>query len=476
MLRAVQLNWIMENQSALTIPRLVIGAPQGRSGKTTVTLALVGALAARALIVQPFKKGPDYIDPSWLTAAAQRPARNLDPFMLDDDALISSLARGARDADIAIVEGNHGLFDSLDDEGKGSTAALARLLRAPILLVVDAARMGRSVAALVEGYQYFEPDTQIAGVILNNVAHARHAAKLQSAVEAHCGIPVLGMLPRDETLAIADRHLGLIPRGEYDTRARAPLEAMRRAAEEFFNLDAILELANTAPGLDAKQDSISPRAPRICCVGIIRDAAFTFYYPENLEALEDAGAELVLIDALRDTNLPDVDALYIGGGFPEVFAAELEANASLRADLRTAIEDDLPVYAECGGLMYLARSLSWNDKTYAMVGALPCDVEIMDAPQGHGYVEARVVGDNPFFARDTILRGHEYHHSRLVNLDTSTLAYSLARGRGIGDGGDGIVYRNVLAVYTHLHALGTPQWAPALVQQALAFRAARVTA
>ena len=473
---------------------MVIAAPHGRSGKTTVTLALVGALAARGLIVQPFKKGPDYIDPSWLTAAAQRPARNLDPFMLNDDAIVSSLARGARDADIAIVEGNHGLFDSLDDEGKGSTAALARLLRAPILLVVDAARMGRSVAALVDGYQYFEPDTQIAGVILDNVAHARHAAKLQSAVEAHCGIPVLGLLPRDETLAIADRHLGLIPRGEYDARARAPLDVLRRAAEEFFDLDAILEIANSTLELEsviasreaAKQSPIrdsgiasaqnSRRAMTQCRVGIIRDAAFTFYYPENLEALEDAGAELVFIDALRDTSLPAVDALYIGGGFPEVFAAELAANAALRADLRAAIEDDLPVYAECGGLMYLARSLSWHDQKYAMVGALPCDIEIMDTPQGHGYVEARVAGDNPFFARETILRGHEYHHSRVVNLESSMLAYDLAHGRGIGEHGDGIVYRRVLAAYTHLHALGTPQWATALVEQAVACRASRVTA
>jgi cobyrinic acid a,c-diamide synthase len=200
------------------------------------------------------------------------------------------------------------------------------------------------------------------------------------------------------------------------------------------------------------------------------------YYPENLEALEDAGAELVFIDALRDASLPAIDALYIGGGFPEVFATELEANATLRADLRTAIENDLPVYAECGGLMYLARSLSWHDNKYAMVGALPCDVEIMNTPQGHGYVEARVVGDNPFFARETILRGHEYHHSRVVNLDASMpLAYDLARGRGIGENGDGIVYRNVLAAYTHLHALGAPQWAPALVEQAIAYRASCMT-
>jgi cobyrinic acid a,c-diamide synthase len=268
----------MKDESIYNTPRLVIAAPHGRSGKTTATLALVSALAARGLIVQPFKKGPDYIDPSWLTEAANRAARNLDSFMMSNEAIIASVARVMHHADIVIIEGNHGLFDSLDDEGTGSTAALARQLRAPILLVVDAARMGRSVAALVDGYQYFEPATQIAGVILNHVAHARHAAKLQSAVETHCGIPVLGILPRDETLMIADRHLGLIPRGEYAARARAPLDALRRAAEEFFDLDAILEIANTAPPLD--RPPLSPTGERWrvrARVGIVRDAAFTFY-------------------------------------------------------------------------------------------------------------------------------------------------------------------------------------------------------
>ncbi|MCL4393564.1 MAG: hydrogenobyrinic acid a,c-diamide synthase (glutamine-hydrolyzing) [Chloroflexi bacterium] len=462
----------MSDASTVSIPRLVVAAPHGRSGKTTATLALVGALAARGLAVQPFKKGPDYIDPSWLTAAAQRPARNLDPFMLDAETIKASVARRAGDAEIAIVEGNHGLFDSVDEDGKGSTAAVARMLQAPIVLVVDAARMGRSVAALVDGFQYFEPDTNLAGVILNNVAHARHAARLQAAVEEHCGIPVLGILPRDESLTIADRHLGLVPRGEYESQARAPLDAMRRAAEEFFNLDAIVEIANAAPPLGAPAPAV-PAAEPTRRVGVVRDAAFTFYYPENLQALEDAGASLVFVDARHTRRLPALDALYIGGGFPEVFAEELQANASLRSDIRAAIENDLPVYAECGGLMYLARSLEWHERRWEMVGALPCDVEIMDTPQGHGYVQACVAAANPLFSVDTVLRGHEYHHSRVLNLDPeTTLAYRLERGHGIavsagGNGApaDGIVHRRVLAAYTHLHALGTPQWAPALVNQ-----------
>ncbi|MBI4788844.1 MAG: cobyrinate a,c-diamide synthase [Chloroflexi bacterium] len=450
------------------MPRVVIAAPHGRSGKTTVTLALCAAFVARGLAVQPFKKGPDYIDPSWLTAAAQRPARNLDAFMLSADAIRRTLARAA---DLAIIEGNHGLFDSLDEDGRGSTAALARLVRAPILLVVDAARMGRSVGALVAGYQHFESDTNVAGVILNNVAQPRHAAKLRNAIEQHCAIPVLGILPRDDALTIADRHLGLIPRGEYAAQVREPLAALCRAAQEHLELDAILEIARSASPLTPHPPPPSPgvevhsrrggrgRRGWGVRIGVMHDAAFTFYYPENLEALQDAGAELVFIDALRDSALPAVDALYVGGGFPEVFAEQLEANVSLRADIRGAIENDLPVYAECGGLMYLARSLRWRERRWEMVGALPCDVEIMDKPQGHGYVQATVCAPNPFFAEGLVLRGHEYHHSRVVKLDLP-LAYRLSRGHGI-NGGDGIVYRNVLAAYTHLHALGAPQWATA---------------
>jgi cobyrinic acid a,c-diamide synthase len=454
--------------SSLSMPRLVVGAPHGRSGKTTATLALIAALAARGLVVQPFKKGPDYIDPSWLSAAGNRPARNLDPFMLDRAALWQSLAHASRGADLALIEGNHGLYDSLDEEGGGSTAALARLFQAPILLVVDAARMGRSIAALVEGYQHFEPGTHLAGVILNSVAQARHQSKLQQAIEAHCGIPVVGILPRADEFKIPDRHLGLIPRDEYELQARGPLERLRQAAEELFDLDAILEIARNAPALAVGQVANLSHVPRAMCrIGVVRDAAFTFYYPENLEALTRAGAELVSIDALNDSTLPAVDALYIGGGFPEIFAVQLQANESLRREVRAAIENDLPVYAECGGLMYLARSLRWGERRVEMVGALACDVEIMDAPQGHGYVEARVAGENPFFARDEILRGHEYHHSRVLNLDLP-LVYRLTRGRGVGSGRDGMVYRQVLAGYTHLHALGTRQWATQLVARATA--------
>ncbi len=504
----------------MAIPRLIIGAAQGRSGKTTVTLGLCAALAARGLVVQPFKKGPDYIDPSWLSEAAGRPCRSLDPFFCgDDERLIAAFLAGAAGADIAIVEGNHGLYDGINltpdpsparshltpdpsperrgelappslvgllasraagkgagglgDDSFGSTAAVARALAAPILLVVNTARMGRSVAALVHGYQTFEPDTPIAGVILNNVARGRHEEKLRAAVEHHCGIPVVAALPRDEALSIPDRHLGLVPRGE-DAGLLPALAACRAAAERHFDLDAILAIARAAPPIPNPQSPIpetkSEKSKARASIAIFRDRAFSFYYPENLEALAAAGAELVFVDAFRDPALPAVDALYIGGGFPEMFMDELSANAGLRASVRAAAEAGLPIYAECGGLMYLARRIIWGERSAEMAGVLPCDVEMTAKPQGHGYVEAIVDADNPFFPIGTVLRGHEFHNSLLRTAysagDALTTAYHLNRGNGIGGGRDGLVYRNVLASYTHLHIAAAPDWATALLRAA----------
>ena len=461
----------------VSAPRLVIAAPQGRSGKTTVTLGLCAALTARRLVVQPFKKGPDYIDPSWLTEAAGRPCRTLDPFFLvSPEGVQRAFLKGASGADISLIEGNHGLYDSLDDEGTGSTAAVARWLRAPVVLVVNAARMSRSVAALVQGYQSFEPDTHIAGVVLNQVARSRHEHKLRRAIERHCHIPVVGALPRNEALTIPDRHLGLVPRAEDEALVPA-LEACRHAVERYVDLDAILDIARAAPPIpigDWRLEIAGSGAPIFdphppIRIGVVRDRAFTFYYPENLEVLMEAGAELVFIDALRDSHLPGVDALYIGGGFPEVFMEELSANWRLRLDIQAAARGGLPIYAECGGLMYLARRIMWGNRSAEMVGALPCDVELTDRPQGHGYVVAEAVGDNPFLPVGTVIRGHEFHHSRIVNWggDLPT-AYRLTRGNGLGDGRDGLVYRNVLASYTHLHAAGSPGWAEGLVARAWA--------
>jgi cobyrinic acid a,c-diamide synthase len=457
-------------------PRLVIAAPQGRSGKTTLALGLCAALAGRGLAVQPFKKGPDYIDPSWLSQAAGRACRNLDPFFLVSRERVQwAFLRGAAGADLSLIEGNHGLYDSLDDEGTGSTAAVARWLRSPVILVVNAARMGRSAAALVRGYQTFEPETDIAAVILNGVAQGRHELKLRHAIERHCGIPAVGALPHGEALTIPDRHLGLVPRTEDDALVPA-IEACRKAVEQYVDLDAVLSIARSAPpvlqegDLPGQADHHPVASPTVARIGVIRDRAFSFYYPENLEALADAGAGLIFVDALRDPRLPDLDALYIGGGFPEMFMQELAANRSLRLDIQAAAASGLPIYAECGGLMYLSQHIIWGDQSAEMVGVLPCDVEVTDRPQGHGYVVAEAMEGHPFLPAGATVRGHEFHHSRVVNWQgDQVIAYRLVRGEGLGGGRDGLVHRNVLASYTHLHAAGSPGWAAGLVSRARAY-------
>lgn len=467
------------------IPRLVIAAPQGRSGKTTLSLGVCAALAGRGWKVQPFKKGPDYIDPSWLGEAARRACRSLDPFFVrSPQGLRESFLRGAAGAQFCLIEGNHGLYDSSlpgegleggPEEGSGSTAAVARSLRAPVLLVLDTQRTGRSAAAIVRGCQVFEPDTPIAAVVLNHVANPRHEAKLRSAIEHACGIPVVGALPRDEGLAIPDRHLGLVPRGEQEETLPA-MEACRQAVEQYVDLDALLRIAASAgplPGEYAPRLPVGAQAALRARIGVLRDRAFTFYYPENLEALIRAGAELLMIDALQDADLPPVDALYCGGGFPEIFMSELSANLSLRLAIRQAAAEGMPIYAECGGMMYLAQGIRWGERRAEMVGALPFEVEMTPRPQGHGYVLARSNGNSAYFLPDTELRGHEFHHSRLVGLDPQAetfcgldTAYRLSRGRGLGAGRDGLVSGSLLAGYTHIHADGCPSWAPAFLRLA----------
>jgi cobyrinic acid a,c-diamide synthase len=413
-------------------------------------------------VTQPFKKGPDYIDPSWLSAAAGRPCRNLDLFMMSRQAMLGSFHRSSAEADVAVIEGAMGLYDGLDLAGSGSTAQLARLLGAPVILVVDATRMTRSVAALVSGYQRFEPEIDVAGVILNNVAGGRHESMLVHSIKQYCQIPVLGCLPKARRVTIAERHLGLVPQGE-----AAPLmEKVARArelVESYVDIDGVLRVAQGATALTPPVERTTARPPTFVRLGVIRDQAFSFYYPENLEALEQAGAELVYVNALEDSHLPAISGLYIGGGFPEVFAGRLQANSELRGEIAAAIDQGLPVYAECAGLLYLARTLRWEGRTFEMVGALPIDVSFTERPQGHGYVAGHVVGETLFLAVGQRLRGHEFHYAKVDNNDDLTMAYSLERGHGIGRKRDGIVHKNVLAGFTHLHALSEPRWAEGLV-------------
>jgi len=319
------------------------------------------------------------------------------------------------------------------------------------------------------GFMDFDAKIQVAGVILNQVSSPRHREMLTGSIEQYCGIPVLGVMPKSHVLRIPDRHLGLVPADEEASRERV-LEWSRRKAAEHLDLKALLALAGTAGPLPVGCPVYRPGRVMVPAVriGYFLDEAFSFYYPENLEALRAAGAQLVPINALTDHDLPEVDGLYLGGGFPEMFAGRLEANAGVRAAIRRAVDDDMPVYAECGGLMYLCRSISSKGKQYAMAGALPADVLMEDSPQGHGYTIMEVSAVNPFFPVGTLIKGHEFHHSRLVNLDRDVVrfAYTVRKGTGIDRTQDGLLYRNVLAGYNHLYAPAVPDWAEALVTRA----------
>ena len=452
-------------------PRVVIAGLRGASGKTTLSLGLIAAWRQRGGEVVPFKKGPDYIDAGWLALSAGQPCYNLDPYMMSGDQILESFWQHTQKAQGAVIEGNRGLYDGMDAEGSCSTAELAKLLKAPVLLVVDGTMVTRTAAATVLGCQHLDPEVPIRGVILNRVAGPRHQEMLRTTIERYCQIPVVGAIPKLKEDDFPERHMGLVTALEHP-EAREAILARIQVVERYLDLEKVLAIANQAPPLT--WEPVSPKkrvskAYRQPVIGVIRDSAFQFYYPENLEALEKRGARLVAINALRDSVLPELDALYIGGGFPETHAVQLAGNSQFRESLRSAIESGLPVYAECGGLMYLGRNLEIKGHTYPMVQALPMDFKLERKPQGHGYTRLEVVGANPFYPPGITLRGHEFHYSRVTHfdLDPHSLVFAVSRGAGILDGKDGVCYRNVLATYTHVHAIGAPEWAEGLVRKAL---------
>jgi cobyrinic acid a,c-diamide synthase len=452
------------------MPGVLVSAAHKSSGKTTVTIGLAAALRARGLVVQPFKKGPDYIDPLWLSAAAGRACRNLDLYLSQPDEVRQAFDTASAGADVVLVEGNKGLYDGLSLDGSNSNAALAKLLDLPVVLVLDARGMTRGVAPLVLGYQAFDRDIRIAGVILNRLGGSRHESKLRAVIEHYTDVAVLGALHEDARLAIEERHLGLMPATE-NVRSNERIEQLAQAISAAVDLDRVLALAGRAV---PRQTKAAPTARTGCSlrIGIARDRAFGFYYPEDLEALERNGAELVFFDALADARLPQVDALFVGGGFPEMFAAELSANRSLLADIRAAVEGGMPTYAECGGLMLLARSITWNNVTWPMAGALAVDVVMHARPVGRGYVHLRETDASPWPSRVAgTIRAHEFHHSTLVNVDPALrYAYRVERGHGIDGQRDGIVYRNTLASYAHLRSVAGNDWPARFVAFARAVR------
>jgi cobyrinic acid a,c-diamide synthase len=455
--------------------RLLVSAPHRSSGKTTVTLGLCGALAAQGTRVQAFKKGPDYIDPMWLARASGRPCFNLDPYLMADEALVRQFREGAIGADMAVVEGNMGLHDGTALDGSNSNAALARRLQLPVVLVVDARGMTRGIAPLLLGFQAFERDIRMAGVILNRVGGPRHESKLRAAIECYTDIPVLGAVAQDGRLAMDERHLGLVTCPEV-ADAQERVREIGRIVGAQLDLAAIRRAAaSAAPGFEPRDPSPRSQGSDVR-IAIARDRAFSFYYPDDLAALEAAGAQLVGFDTLRDTRLPDCDGLFIGGGFPETCMEELEANVAMRTAVREAIEDGLPAYAECGGLMYLARSISWQGRRAGMAGAIPGDAVMHPRPIGRGYVHLESTPHMPWpgACEGTRVLGHEFHHSSLENLPAAQrFAWRVTRGHGIDGQHDGLRVRNLVASYTHLRSVAGSGWAGRFVAFVRACRESR---
>lgn len=444
----------------------VIAGLCGGSGKSVVAVGLTAALAARGFKIAPFKKGPDYIDAGWLQLAAGSPCHNLDPYLMEAAVIRSSFAQHASGHDLALVEGNRGLFDGVNATGTYSTAELAAILDQPVILVVDCTKTTRTVAALLLGCQQMGQGLAIKGVILNRIGSSRHQSTIRQAVEHYTDIKVLGAMPRLHQDVFPQRHIGITPCPEFDGAENA----VRSLAEQIagnIDLAAVVEQAGAVlmpPEVDIYGCWRSSDAD-IVRIGVIKDAAFQFYYPENLRALELCGARLLEINALSAQELPEIDGLYIGGGFPENSLQALSANISFRQALKQKIDQGLPVYAECGGLLYLGRAMEVDGVSYPLADIFPVTFRMEKRPQAHGYTILTARAGNPVYPEGTEIKGHEFRYSKVLDWQGrgQDLAFVMQRGTGFADGGDGLVYKNVLALYTHIHALATPEWASLFV-------------
>ncbi len=439
---------------------LVIAGTHSGAGKTTLTLGLLAALRRRGLAVQPFKVGPDFIDPGHHSRAAGRPSYNLDGWMLPREENLRIFRRHADDADLAVVEGVMGLFDGYDGATEaGSTAQMAKWLGLPVILLVDARSMARSAAALVHGFATFDPDLTLAGVVFNRVGSATHLDYLRQALESvPGGVRCFGGLPRETELAIPERHLGLVTTEDHPLEG-AYLEGLADLVERHLDLDGLLAALAPAPLEPIPAPSASPAS--VVRLGVARDQAFCFYYPDNLEWLENFGAEIVPFSPLADEDLPpDLHGLYLGGGYPELGAPQLSANQAMRRIIRERAAAGLPIYAECGGLMYLGQEISdLEGKRYPMAGVLPMSVRMLPRLKSLGYREVTLTGDGLLGPAGTRIRGHEFHYSEIVEPPPASLSrlYRLTPRRGGDPVPEGYSTNQVLASYVHLHFGSNPE-------------------
>ncbi len=429
------------------IPCVLVAGTHSGVGKTTVVLGLLAALKRRGLEVAPFKVGPDFIDPTHHTAICERASRNLDTFMMGEDGVRRSFAGGVEGADVAVIEGVMGLYDGLDSTEIASSAHVAKALNAPVLLVINVHGTSRSAAAVALGYAKFDPEVEIAGLILNRVGSERHLTLLRTALDP-LGIPILAALPRKGEISLPSRHLGLTMgfEGHHD------LDALANFVEENADLDRILRLGCNVPPVEPKFEF---RGDRIK-IGVAYDEAFCFYYQENFEELRRLGADIEFFSPMRDP-LPDVQGLYLGGGYPELYAEALERSKT-RCGIKRASEDGMPIYGECGGLMYLCESVisKDGDSEKRMTGVLPASTTMTGRLQALGYVEGDVVGKNPVVEMGRVIRGHEFHYSKMDCARDARFAYRFRRGKGIVEDKDGLVEHETLGSYLHTHVYSFP--------------------
>ncbi|MCI4626528.1 MAG: hydrogenobyrinic acid a,c-diamide synthase (glutamine-hydrolyzing) [Candidatus Magnetoovum sp. WYHC-5] len=464
------------------IPRVVISGLKGGSGKTTLTLGILKNLKDKGLNITPFKKGPDYIDAGWLARASGRRCYNLDTFIMPEDQILTSFISQSVNSNGSLIEGNRGLFDGVDSSGTFSTASLAKLCGAPIILVVDCEKTTNTLGVIVKGICGFDSELSIKGVVLNYTAGARHERIITEAIEKHAGVQVLGAIRRESASLVPERHMGLFSSLEYSA-VDVALNAIGKVIANSVDIDKIWNICNESFPINYEITTANntPQHKNVVKIGIIKDSSFQFYYPENISALSKLGADIIQISALESHELMDVDALYIGGGFPETNAPLLAKNQSFMKSLRTNIEKGLPVYAECGGFMFLGNTIINGNKVFPMTGIFPVDFVMESKPQAHGYTIVEVCKENTFFNKNVILKGHEFHYSRVTGLNVKsqgiapqfTFVYKMDRGKGIADGYDGLMYKNVLATYTHLHALGSNVWAEGMISAAMKYKSNR---
>jgi len=453
---------------------LIAGTASG-VGKTTATLAITAALRRRGYMVQPFKGGPDFLDTGHHTRISGRTARNLDTWMLSADANRDVLRQASQGADVLLVEGMMGLYDGKDGTTEtGSSAEIAKLLKLPVVLVLDAGKTARSIAAVVLGFELFDPELSLAGVILNRVAGDRHFRMLESAIQSACKTPVLGWLPREPAVAIPERHLGLqtVEEGEAGDTLEMRIDTLATLAEKHLDLSRLLklqcgleEMSGTLPAFPNTVDRIR--------IGVARDPAFSFYYEDNLDLLQQNGADLVPFSPMHDQTLPEsLDALYLGGGYPELYTAQISGNTAMLAAVHDFVESGRPVYAECGGMIFLSRQITLRDGTsHRLAGILPFDIEMTDKLVNFGYVTVELSSDCLLGRAGAHIRGHSFHYSRISNVRNVATNYRIAYSLSGRMEKEGYRLGNVLASYVHLHFRANQEIARSFVDAAIAARA-----